>query len=344
MMKYKLAYIISILVLLTGYCSLKNPSGQESQTKQPNNGEKRMIKKVEKTDEEWKKILTPTQYRIMRKSDTERRFSGEYNDHYESGLYLCAGCATPLFSSETKYEHGIGWPSFTAPINEHNIEFLEDNSLFIKRIEVRCAVCGAHLGHVFDDGPAPTYKHYCINSVSLNFKKDESDKSTERAETAIFAAGCFWGIEQNFRQIKVVLSTEVGYTGGHIKNPSYNQVCSDKTGHAEAVKITFNPAKISYKELLKVFFRIHDPTQLNRQGPDVGTQYRSAIFYLNKAQKEEAVKSLQNLEKSGQFSKNIVTEIVPASEFYRAEEYHQEYYEKMKKGNKSSCGTDSCNL
>jgi len=343
-MKHKLTYIVVILVLLTGYCSLKNPQEKGSQAKQPNNGDNKMVKKVEKTDEEWKKILTPAQYRVMRKSDTERRFSGEYNYHYENGVYYCVGCGTPLFSSETKYDHGIGWPSFTAPIDEHNMEYMENNSLFMKRIEVRCAVCGAHLGHVFDDGPAPTYKHYCINSVCLDFKKDESDKSDERKETAIFAAGCFWGIEHKFRQVKGVLSTEVGYTGGHIKNPSYKQVCTDKTGHAEAVKITFDHTIVSYEELLNVFFRIHDPTQLNRQGPDVGTQYRSAIFYLNKTQKEAAEKTIQKLEKSGRLSKNVVTEIVPASEFYRAEEYHQQYYEKLKKGNKSSCETDSCNL
>jgi peptide methionine sulfoxide reductase msrA/msrB len=343
-MKYRLPYIILILAFLTGYCSLKNPSGQESEAKKSNNGDKTMVKKVEKTDEQWKNILTPEQYRVMRKSGTERPFSGKYNDHYEDGVYYCAACGTPLFRSETKYDHGTGWPSFSAPIDENNIEYLEDNSLSMKRTEVRCAVCGAHLGHLFDDGPAPTYKHYCINSVSLDFKKQGSEKSAESTETAIFSAGCFWGVEYKFRQVKGVLSTEVGYTGGHVQNPSYKQVCTDKTGHAEAVKVTFDPTLVSYEELLKVFFRIHDPTQLNRQGPDVGTQYRSAIFYLNEAQKEAAEKTLQQLEKSGRLSKNIVTEIVPASEFYRAEEYHQQYYEKIKKKNKSSCGTDSCIL
>lgn len=341
---YIFVFAIGFIVFLAGFCSFKIPSEQGVQSGQPKDGDEIMIKKNEKTDEEWKKVLTPAQYLVMRESGTERRFSGEYDNHFENGVYYCAGCGTPLFSSETKYDHGIGWPSFTAPFDEQNIEYREDNSLFVKRIEVRCAVCGAHLGHVFDDGPAPTYKHYCINSVCLDFKKAESDKSAEKTETAIFAAGCFWGVEHNFRQIKGVLSTEVGYIGGHIKNPSYKQVCTDKTGHAEAVKVMFDPTIIRYEELLKIFFRIHDPTQLNRQGPDIGTQYRSAIFYLNKEQKEAAEKMLGQLKKSGKSSKSIATEIVPAPEFYKAEEYHQQYYEKMKKDNTNDCGTDSCKL
>jgi peptide methionine sulfoxide reductase msrA/msrB len=349
-MKKKFIYIIMILVFLTGYLSLKSLSKHELlNTEKSNNGDKNMIKKVEKTDKEWKEVLTPEQYRVMRRSGTERPFSGKYNDHYENGIYYCAGCDTPLFSSETKYDHGTGWPSFTAPYDENHIEYRKDNSLFMRRIEVRCAVCGAHLGHVFDDGPGPTHKHYCINSVSLNFKEAEShreseshslEKSDERAkkaaktETAIFAAGCFWGVEDKFRKTPGVISTEVGYTGGHVENPTYKKVCTDKTGHAEAVKIIFNPALISYEELLKVFFSIHDATQINRQGPDIGTQYRSAIFYFNDEQKMAAEKIVKELESSDRFGKSIATEIVPASKFNKAEEYHQQYYEKRKKGSK----------
>jgi len=357
-MKKRPIYVIVILVFLTGYLGLETLSKQESlNTNQSNNGEKNMIKKVEKTNKEWKLVLTPEQYYVMRKSGTEKPFSGKYNDHYEKGTYYCAGCDTPLFSSDAKYDHGTGWPSFTAPFDENYIEYRKDNSLFMKRIEVRCAVCGAHLGHVFDDGPKPTRKHFCINSVSLDFKEahlqpesesnssEVSDKSAKReikTENAIFAAGCFWGVEDKFNKTPGVISTEVGYTGGHVKNPTYKQVCTDKTGHAEAVKITFDPSQISYEELLRVFFSIHDATQLNRQGPDVGTQYRSAIFYNSPEQKMAAEKIVKELEDSGRLPKSIATEIVSASKFNKAEEYHQQYYEKRKKDNNGDCGADNC--
>jgi len=357
-MKKMTIYIITILIFLTGCISYKSSPKQESlNTEKSNNGENNMIKKIEKTNKEWKEVLTPEQYRVMRKSGTEKAFSGKYNDHYEKGIYYCAGCDTPLFSSETKYDHGSGWPSFTAPFYENYIEYLDDNSLFRRRTEVRCAVCGAHLGHVFDDGPRPTHKHYCINSVSLDFKEAESQRESEanhseksgesakkaaKTQTAIFAAGCFWGVEDKFRKTQGVISTEVGYTGGHVKNPTYKQVCTDKTGHAEAVKITFDPSLISYEELLRVFFSIHDATQINRQGPDIGRQYRSAIFYFNSAQKMAAEKIVKELESSGRRGKSIATEILPASIFNKAEEYHQQYYEKRKKDSDGQCGTDSC--
>lgn len=357
-MKKKAIYIVMILGFLTGCISLKALSKQGSlSTEQSNNAGENMIKKAEKTNKEWKKVLTPEQYRIMRKRGTEKSFSGQYNDHYEKGIYYCAGCDTPLFISETKYDHGSGWPSFSAPFYEIHIEHLEDNSFFRRRTEVRCAVCGAHLGHVFDDGPGPTHKHYCINSVSLDFKGAESqpesesnhsEKPNERAkkvtktENAIFAEGCFWGIEDKFRKTPGVISTEVGYTGGHAKKPTYKQVCTDETGHAEAVKITFDPTLISYEGLLKVFFSIHDPTQVNRQGPDIGRQYRSAIFYYNDEQKMAAEKIVKELESTHRLGKSIATEIVPASKFNKAEEYHQQYYEKRKKTSNGQCGTDSC--
>ena len=147
-------------------------------------------------------------------------------------------------------------------------------------------------------------------------------------EKATFAAGCFWGIEEEFRKVKGVKSNVVGYTGGTTKNPTYEDVCTDKTGHAEVMRVEYDPAEISYEELLEVFWKIHNPTTLNRQGPDVGTQYRSAIFYHNEVQKKTALKSKEKLEKSGNYKNPIVTEIVPAKKFYRAEEYHQKYLEK----------------
>jgi peptide methionine sulfoxide reductase msrA/msrB len=290
-----------------------------------------MIKKVQKTDQEWKETLSPEKYRVLRRAGTERPFTGKYNDHSEKGVYVCGACGTPLFSSETKYDHGTGWPSFTAPVAEDHIETGEDRSHGTLRTEVRCAACGSHLGHVFDDGPAPTRKHYCINSTALDFKPAGApeEANMEGTETAVFAAGCFWGVEDKFRQIEGVLSTRVGYTGGQTKNPTYEKVCSDTTGHAESVEVVFDPKKVSYAELLEAFFRFHDPTQVNRQGPDVGTQYRSAVFYRNEAQKEAALEAIAELNASGRYDRPIATLVLPASEFYKAEEYHQKYYEKL---------------
>ncbi len=306
-------------------------------------GENKMVLKLNKTDAEWKKILTPERYRVMREAATEKPYSGEYNDHYQKGVYLCAGCGTPLFTSETKYDHGTGWPSFTASVDETHIELREDSSHFMKRIEVRCSVCGAHLGHVFDDGPPPTFKHYCINSVALDFKKTDVQiradsistfkrttdvKKSDNLEEATFAAGCFWGVEHKFSQIKGVIHTEVGFAGGNVKHPTYKQVCTGETGHAEAIRLQFDPSLVSYIELLETFFNLHDPTQINRQGPDIGTQYRSIVFYHTEEQKQEAEEMLDKLKKSQRFNAPIVTQIAPVPEFYRAEEYHQKYYEK----------------
>ncbi len=145
---------------------------------------------------------------------------------------------------------------------------------------------------------------------------------------ATFAAGCFWGVEATFRQIPGVTSTRVGYTGGDFKNPTYKDVCTDRTGHAEVVEVDYDPAKVSYEDLLNVFWENHDPTQLNRQGPDFGTQYRSAIFYHSPEQEKAARASKANLETSASFSRPIVTQIVPATTFYEAEDYHQQYLEK----------------
>jgi peptide methionine sulfoxide reductase msrA/msrB len=318
-----------------------------------------MTKKIKKSDKEWKEILKLEQYHVMRQRGTEKAFTGEYDDHYEKGVYICAGCGTPLFSSKTKYDHGTGWPSFTAPVKDSYIDYFDDFSNLMHRTETRCAVCGSHLGHVFDDGPGPTGKHYCINSASLDFKPSDTHPSPEsnsenkpgekesksvHAETATFAAGCFWGIEHKFSSLPGVISTAVGFTGGDTKNPTYGQVCSNTTGHAEAVKITYDPDKISYEKLLEFFFKIHDPTQENRQGLDIGTQYRSSIFYHSAEQKDTAEKILKKLESSGRFTKPIATQIIPAPEFYKAEEYHQKYYEKLKKSQKRDCESDSCTI
>lgn len=326
--------VFAFLTSVTGVQCLATGPEKESGRENPLfQEETEMIKKIRKNDKEWKDILTADEYRVLRQAGTERPFTGKYNDFSGEGVYSCGACGTPLFGSEAKYDHGSGWPSFTAPLDETRLEDREDRSHGMIRTEVRCAACGSHLGHVFDDGPAPTRQHFCINSIALGFKPGglPEEMKKEGTETAVFAAGCFWGVEDKFRRIMGVLSTRVGYTGGQTKDPTYQKVCSDTTGHAESVEVVFDPKEVSYAELLEAFFRFHDPTQVNRQGPDTGTQYRSAVFYLNEGQKEAALEAIAKLNASGQHDRPIATQVLPASEFYQAEEYHQKYYEKLGK-------------
>jgi len=272
------------------------------------------------------KELTPEETRVIVDKGTERPFSGKYYNFNEDGTYTCRRCGAELYRSKDKFDAGCGWPSFDDAVPGAVKRTLDADG---HRIEITCARCGAHLGHVFEgEGFTPKNTRYCVNSISLGFEPAAANPTaatmpTTSTQTAYFAGGCFWGTEYLLSQFKGVVSARVGYMGGHTDSPTYEQVCSGKTGHAETVEVEFDPAKVSYEEVAKYFFEIHDPTQVNRQGPDVGTQYRSEVFYVNDAQKKTAEKLIGILKDKGY---DVATTVAPAGTFWAAEKYHQDYY------------------
>ncbi|MEJ5244562.1 MAG: bifunctional methionine sulfoxide reductase B/A protein [Bacteroidota bacterium] len=271
--------------------------------------------------------LTPEEQRIIINKGTEYPFTGKYNDFFEKGTYLCKQCGVALFRSDDKFASHCGWPSFDDEISNAIQRQTDADGV---RTEILCSNCGAHLGHVFlGEQLTPKNVRHCVNSLSLDFVPCENVSKTQKA---IFAAGCFWGVEYYFKTASGVLRTRVGYTGGSTVNPTYQQVCTNTTGHAEAIEVIFDTEKTNFEELCKLFFEIHDPAQLNRQGPDVGEQYRSAVFYLNQEQKQTTEKLINILKEKGL---NVVTQVVPAAPFYEAEEKHQDYYNKT--GSKPYC-------
>jgi peptide methionine sulfoxide reductase msrA/msrB len=294
--------------------------------------------------------LTPEEKRVIIDKGTEAPYSGKYLNNTRRGTYTCKRCGAPLYRSTDKFDSHCGWPSFDDEIPGAVKRVPDPDG---QRTEIICANCGAHLGHVFT-GEGLTKKNirHCVNSISLVFVPDPNDPNTPgdpnqpdtsnapkepnepTIEKAYFAGGCFWGVEYWFQKNPGVISVTSGYMGGDVNNPSYGQVCTGRTGHAETVEVVFDPNKTTYEDLAKLFFDIHDPTQLNRQGPDIGLQYRSAIFYTDAQQKQIAEKLIEFLKEKGL---KVVTSVEPAKKFWPAEKYHQDYY--FKKG-----GTPYCHI
>ena len=263
--------------------------------------------------------LTKEEARVIINKSTEYPFTGIYESFNARGTYLCKKCGSALYHSDAKFDASCGWPSFDDEIDGAVRQVRDADGM---RTEIVCASCGGHLGHVFmGEGFTPKNTRHCVNSVSLDFVPQILPSG--RYGTALFAGGCFWGVEYFLQKEPGVVSVVSGYTGGHIKNPSYREVCTGNTGHAETVKVTYDIKKTSYEKLLKLFLEIHDPTQVGRQGPDIGDQYRSEIFYKNDEQKEVAGRLLGMLREKGL---KVATQVKAATEFYPAEEYHQDYY------------------
>lgn len=270
------------------------------------------------------KELTQEEKYVIEQKGTEMPFTGEYCDFDEEGFYLCKRCGTPLYRSTDKFHSGCGWPSFDDEIAGAVNRTLDADG---HRTEITCAKCGAHLGHVFEgEGLTDKNTRHCVNSISMTFLPLSS---TQRA---IFAGGCFWGVEHLMQQQDGVLSVESGYMGGSVENPTYEQVKAHETGHAEVVEVIYDPKKVDYETLAKLFFEIHDPTQTDGQGPDLGDQYRSEIFYISPQQRAIAEQLIATLEAKGY---SVATKLTPATTFYRAEEYHQDYYQH--KGTEPYC-------
>ncbi len=273
------------------------------------------------------KPLTPEEQYVILKKGTEAPYTGKYVNNHDEGIYQCRQCGQQLFLSTQKFDSHCGWPSFDDAI-EGAVKRIPDADG--RRTEIVCSSCGGHLGHVFEgEGFTPKDTRLCVNSISVEFVAADVSR---KLDTVYFASGCFWGTEYMFQGEPGVVSTRVGYIGGKKDKPTYQDVCTGSTGHAEAVELVYDPQQTDFRQLAMRFFETHDPTQIDRQGPDVGTQYRTEIFYTHLEQKVVAEELIQRLLRKG-FS--VVTEVTPAGQFWDAESYHQNYYQR--KGSTPYC-------
>ncbi len=318
-------------------------------------GKKTMSESKKDDKSDLKKRLSPLQYEVTQCSATEPPFRNEFWNNKEAGIYVDVVSGEPLFSSLDKFDSGTGWPSFTKPLKPAEVVERADNSHGRTRVEVRSKKGDSHLGHVFDDGPGPKGQRFCINSASLRFVPvarlaaegfgeylslfgaaskpgDAGAVAMAEIESVVLAGGCFWGMQELLRKIPGVTHTEVGYSGGRTENATYATVKGGETGHAEAVLVKYDPKRLSFEKLLGFFFRMHDPTTSNRQGNDIGTQYRSSIFFSTDEQRRTAERVKAEVDKSGKWKSKGVTEIAPAGRFYRGEDYHQDYLQKTPGG------------
>ncbi|OQX75126.1 MAG: methionine sulfoxide reductase [Campylobacteraceae bacterium 4484_4] len=302
-------YVLIFLILIIGVLFMRQLNGEERGM----NNEKITFKK-----------LTPEEERVIVHKGTEMPYSGKYDKFFEPGIYKCKRCGAPLYKSSDKFNSGCGWPSFDDEI-PGAVKRVPDADG--RRTEIVCAKCGAHLGHVFEGEQfTPKNTRHCVNSISLEFEP----ATHENTKKAYFAGGCFWGVEYWFEKTPGVIEAKSGYMGGDLKNPSYQDVCYKDTGHLEVVEVIYDPSQVDFEKLAKLFFEIHDPTQKNGQGPDIGSQYLSAIFYNDEKEREIAGKLIERLKENGY---DVATKLISAREhpFYEAEEYHQDYYKKQNK-------------
>lgn len=321
-------YIICLFFVVA--CNAQSTSTSKTEPKQENKS----------TTEMKFNVLTDAEKRVILNKGTEYPGTSEFTDSEAKGIYICKQCNQPLYTSETKFNSHCGWPSFDDEIDGAVIRGRDADG---RRTEIVCSNCQGHLGHVFEgEMMTPKNTRHCVNGISMNFVEggedlpaviQEGPMDMTNMDTATFGAGCFWCVEVLFEKLKGVSHVESGYAGGKLKNPTYKMVSQGTTGSVEVAQIIFDPNIITYKKLVDIFFHVHDPTTLNRQGADKGTQYRSVIFYHNDEQKAIAKEVMQRIDASDLWEDPIVTAVESIYNYSTAENYHQNYYNLNKENN-----------